>query len=85
MGEIRFVGTGETHGYLYLVCKKLHYVTEIISSALQQTHRECKYLSLFMSSDIFQHSFRTHDLTKYSLINYKLQFIRALLVINKRY
>ena len=23
MGEIRFVGTGETRGYLYLVCKKL--------------------------------------------------------------
>ena len=22
MGEIRFVGTGETHGYPYLVCKK---------------------------------------------------------------
>ena len=22
MGEIRFVGTGETRGYLYLVCKK---------------------------------------------------------------
>ena len=23
MGEIRFVDTGETHGYPYLVCKKL--------------------------------------------------------------
>ena len=23
MGEIRFVGTGETHGYPYLVCKKM--------------------------------------------------------------
>ena len=23
MGEIRFVGTGETRGYPYLVCKKL--------------------------------------------------------------
>ena len=23
MGEIRFVGTGKTRGYLYLVCKKL--------------------------------------------------------------
>ena len=22
MGEIRFVGTGEIHGYPYLVCKK---------------------------------------------------------------
>ena len=22
MGEIKFVGTGETHGYPYLVCKK---------------------------------------------------------------
>ena len=25
MGEIRFVGTGETYGYPYLVCKKLPY------------------------------------------------------------
>ena len=24
MGEIRFVGTGETRGYPYLVCKKIH-------------------------------------------------------------
>ena len=23
MGEIRFVGTGETRGYPYLVCKKM--------------------------------------------------------------
>ena len=23
MGEIRFVGTGETRGYPYLVCKKI--------------------------------------------------------------
>ena len=27
MGEIRFVGTGETRGYPYLVCKKKHVVT----------------------------------------------------------
>ena len=25
MGEIRFVGTGETRGYPYLVCKKFLY------------------------------------------------------------
>ena len=25
MGEIRFVGTGETRGYPYLVCKKMLY------------------------------------------------------------
>ena len=25
MGEIRFVGTGETHGYPYLVCKNIKY------------------------------------------------------------
>ena len=31
MGEIRFVGTGETHGYPYLVCKK----TEV---EIQSTH-----------------------------------------------
>ena len=27
MGEIRFVGTGETRGYPYLVCKKPVYST----------------------------------------------------------
>ena len=27
MGEIRFVGTGETRGYPYLVCKKECYYT----------------------------------------------------------
>ena len=27
MGEIRFVGTGETRGYPYLVCKKSVYVS----------------------------------------------------------
>ena len=26
MGEIRFVGTGETRGYPYLVCKKTRYM-----------------------------------------------------------
>ena len=31
MGEIRFVGTGETRGYPYLVCKKLFSVTGAIS------------------------------------------------------
>ena len=25
MGEIRFVGTGDTRGYPYLVCKKIFY------------------------------------------------------------
>ena len=29
MGEIRFVGTGETRGYPYLVCKKYMYFTWI--------------------------------------------------------
>ena len=30
MGEIRFVGTGETRGYPYLVCKKLFSTTAVI-------------------------------------------------------
>ena len=33
MGEIRFVGTGETRGYPYLVCKK-----EFSSTAKSRTH-----------------------------------------------
>ena len=28
MGEIRFVGTGETHGYPYPVCKKISFQGE---------------------------------------------------------
>ena len=30
MGEIRFVGTGETRGYPYLVCKKYFAVHSIM-------------------------------------------------------
>ena len=30
MGEIRFVGTGETRGYPYLVCKKTIYYSKHI-------------------------------------------------------
>ena len=29
MGEIRIVGTGETNGYPYLVCKKIFVVCQI--------------------------------------------------------
>ena len=31
MGEIRFVGTGETRGYPYLVCKKYFFLTHELS------------------------------------------------------
>ena len=34
MGEIRFVGTGETRGYPYLVCKKKLYLTISIASSI---------------------------------------------------
>ena len=30
MGEIRFVGTGETRGYPYPVCKKIYYLLNIV-------------------------------------------------------
>ena len=29
MGEIRFVGIGETRGYPYLVCKKVTYLSQV--------------------------------------------------------
>ena len=35
MGEIRFVGTGETRGYPSLVCKKRHYKSCISAILLQ--------------------------------------------------
>ena len=35
MGEIRFVGTGETRGYPYLVCKKyIYYIMRNIDQAM---------------------------------------------------
>ena len=34
MGEIRFVGTGETRGYPYPVCKNIFSATEFIYSHL---------------------------------------------------
>ena len=34
MGEIRFVGTGETRGYPYLVCKKtLYWLESLVMSS----------------------------------------------------
>ena len=30
MGEIRFVGTGETRGYPYPVCKKSEAITNLV-------------------------------------------------------
>ena len=41
MGEIRFVGTGETRGYPYLVCKKIQYMpcsSQIKSEMLPEIH-----------------------------------------------
>ena len=32
MGEIRFVGTGETRGYPYLVCKIILFLTDHVIS-----------------------------------------------------
>ena len=37
MGEIRFVGTGEIRGYLYLVCKKRQYSERTVLTILLQT------------------------------------------------
>ena len=34
MGEIRFVGTGETRGYLYLVCKKVRFILVLSQRAI---------------------------------------------------
>ena len=41
MGEIRFVGTGETRGYPYLVCKKkasiVDYTSEVTTASYIKT------------------------------------------------
>ena len=37
MGEIRFVGTGETHGYPYLVCKKSRANSSALANASAQS------------------------------------------------
>ena len=38
MGEIRFVGTGETCGYPYLVCKEIHFL-QLVDYLLVQTDK----------------------------------------------
>ena len=56
MGEIRFVGTGETRGYPYLVCKK-----EFSGTAKNRTKSVAEvrktYLKLFRSVTVFSFSF----------------------------
>ena len=42
MGEIRFVGTGETRGYPYLVCKKTK------SACLRQVLAYYRYISVHL-------------------------------------
>ena len=47
MGEIRFVGTGETRGYPYLVCKRK--VSQILTrfSFLSEPQLNCAYLKVY--------------------------------------
>ena len=40
MGEIRFVGTGETRGYPYLVCKKLYSFIALDQAVTRPWHHE---------------------------------------------
>ena len=48
MGEIRFVGTGETRGYPYLVCKKTVVVTLLWALVLTGPHFKVLRLKLFL-------------------------------------
>ena len=43
MGEIRFIGTGETHGHPYLVCKKTVYI-----STLDHPERPLRFLITYL-------------------------------------
>ena len=40
MGEIRFVGTGETRGYPYLVCKKTFSMLNSVKHENLNTHKD---------------------------------------------
>ena len=51
MGEIRFVGTGETRGYPYLVCKKisiLHgcmvWIEKSVTRVTDRHHEACRVM-----------------------------------------
>ena len=44
MGEIRFVGTGETRGYPYLACKKT------VAEMLREVGKESNWAQLFKAS-----------------------------------
>ena len=50
MGEIRFVGTGETRGYPYLVCKK---VFSQPISACEQTHKTESVVFISLVGSLF--------------------------------
>ena len=43
MGEIRFVGTGETRGYPYPVCKKTFFILNSVKHEILNAHKYKKY------------------------------------------
>ena len=53
MGEIRFVGTGETRGYPYLVCKKKY--SERLSLKSSNTEKNGTYLSIDFIYFVLKH------------------------------
>ena len=58
MGEIRFVGTGETRGYPYLVCKKNVFRMKTL------VYLKCRYLYSRLSLSRFRLSRTTAYLEK---------------------
>ena len=46
MGEIRFVGTGETHPYPYLVCKKNDSATKFHPEIIKRKKEICNRFQL---------------------------------------
>ena len=56
MGEIRFVGTGETRGYPYLVCKKN--IPNHLKSKVRIPISLCRCAIRFLEYGLYSHSFK---------------------------
>ena len=68
MGEIRFVGTGETSGYPYLVCKKKKSQPEGELIMLKAKFTKFPALSVDTRVGIFQSASETDDKILFLLI-----------------
>ena len=77
MGEIRFVGTGETRGYPYMVCKKIPYQQQYSILPVYTSHSISNKTALGINNQTGGKDLRWSDLGKVivmsSLVSRSLQ------------